>query len=52
MNRRKINPQKILFFDTETTGFKPGNISQLSYIIVDGDNIRSNIFSLKFLMLK
>lgn len=26
---------KLLFFDTETTDLKPGNICQLSYIIVD-----------------
>lgn len=26
---------KLLFFDTETTGIKPGNICQLSYITVD-----------------
>ncbi|WP_404987547.1 3'-5' exonuclease [Clostridium culturomicium] len=26
---------KLLFFDTETTSIKPGNICQLSYIIVD-----------------
>ena len=26
---------KLLFFDTETTGVKPGSICQLSYIIVD-----------------
>ena len=26
---------KLLFFDTETTSVKPGNICQLSYITVD-----------------
>lgn len=26
---------KMIFFDTETTGLKPGNICQLSYILVD-----------------
>lgn len=26
---------KLLFFDTETTSIKPGNICQLSYIVVD-----------------
>ena len=26
---------KLLFFDTETTGIKPGSICQLSYITVD-----------------
>lgn len=30
---------RMLFFDTETTGFNPGNICQLSYLIVDGDQI-------------
>lgn len=28
---------KLLFFDTETTDLKPGNICQLSYIIVDSN---------------
>lgn len=28
---------KLLFFDTETTGIKPGSICQLSYIIIDTD---------------
>lgn len=28
---------RMLFFDTETTGLKPGQIGQLSYIIVDTD---------------
>ncbi len=26
---------KMIFFDTETTGIRPGNICQLSYILVD-----------------
>lgn len=26
---------KLLFFDTETTGIKPGSICQLSYILID-----------------
>ncbi len=26
---------KMIFFDTETTGITPGNICQLSYIVVD-----------------
>ncbi|MDZ7543527.1 3'-5' exonuclease, partial [Clostridium perfringens] len=26
---------KLLFFDTETTSIKPGNICQLSYIVID-----------------
>lgn len=30
---------KMIFFDTETTGFRPGNICQLSYLIIDGDNL-------------
>ncbi|GAA0126787.1 MULTISPECIES: 3'-5' exonuclease [Clostridium] len=28
---------KMIFFDTETTGISPGNICELSYIIVDTD---------------
>lgn len=31
----------VLFFDTETTGFKPGNICQLSYILLDGEEVSS-----------
>ena len=42
-----MNPQKILFFDTETTGFKPGNICQLSYIILDNEDIKSNNYFFK-----
>lgn len=29
----------MLFFDTETTGFRPGSICQLSYIIIDGNTL-------------
>lgn len=29
---------KLLFFDTETTSIKPGNICQLSYIVVDASS--------------
>lgn len=29
---------KLLFFDTETTDIKPGNICQLSYILVDNNS--------------
>lgn len=40
---------KMIFFDTETTGLRPGNICQLSYILVDTDikpnkTIGKNIF--------
>lgn len=42
MNISDLNSQKILFFDTETTGLNPGNICQLSYIIIDGDCIQAN----------
>lgn len=33
---------KLVFFDTETTGIKPGSICQLSYITVDTD-VKPNI---------
>lgn len=32
---------KMIFFDTETTGLKPGHICQLSYILVD-TNVKPN----------
>ena len=32
---REWTSLKMIFFDTETTGLKPGSICQLSYIIVD-----------------
>lgn len=36
---------KFIFLDTETTGFNPGSICQLSYIIFDGENaIGKNYF--------
>ncbi|MBU3156159.1 3'-5' exonuclease [Clostridium estertheticum] len=40
---------RMIFFDTETTGIRPGNICQLSYILVDTDykptkTIGKNIF--------
>jgi DNA polymerase III subunit epsilon len=40
---------KMIFFDTETTGLRPGNICQLSYILVDTSDkpikpIGKNIF--------
>ncbi len=47
MNTNKTNPQKMLFFDTETTGLHPGNICQLSYIIIDKDDIKSNNYFFK-----
>ena len=35
----------ILYFDTETSGLRPGQICQLSYIMQDGDNLSArNIF--------
>ena len=35
----------ILFFDTETTGLRPGRIIQLSYIMADGQNtVAKNFF--------
>lgn len=39
--------KKLLFLDTETTGFKPGNICQLSYLIIDGNNIIPNNYFFK-----
>ena len=47
MTIRKTNSQSMLFFDTETTGFEPGNICQLSYIIIDGKDIKSNNYFFK-----
>ena len=47
MNTDKTTPQKILIFDTETTGLNPGNICQLSYIIVDCGDIKSNNYFFK-----
>ena len=35
----------VLYFDTETTGLRPGQICQLSYVMQDGDSLSSrNIF--------
>ncbi len=34
----------ILYFDTETTGLRPGNILQLSYILDYGDNVKGKNF--------
>lgn len=31
----------ILFFDTETTGFRPGSICQLSYIVLQEEEVKS-----------
>lgn len=47
MDKDKKVGKKILFFDTETTGLHPGNICQLSYIIIDRDNIRSSNYFFK-----
>lgn len=35
MLQRGVDNMKLLFFDTETTDIRPGNICQLSYILVD-----------------
>jgi len=45
----ELKVMKMIFFDTETTGLKPGSICQLSYIFVDTDvkptlTIGKNIF--------
>ena len=34
----------ILYFDTETTGLRPGRIIQLAYIIDYGDTIKAKNF--------
>lgn len=34
----------IIFFDTETSGLRPGRIIQLSYVILDGENITGKNF--------
>ncbi|OPJ60383.1 3'-5' exonuclease [Clostridium oryzae] len=34
---------RMIFFDTETTGIRPGSICQLSYIIVDRENGRNSV---------
>ncbi|NMA49991.1 MAG: 3'-5' exonuclease [Tissierellia bacterium] len=39
MNLNISEMPRMLFFDTETTGFNPGNICQLSYVIVDGEEV-------------
>lgn len=44
MKDKDFNPASILFFDTETTGFRPGNICQLSYLIINGQDILPNNF--------
>lgn len=40
----------IIFFDTETTGLTPGHVIQLSYIMLDGDNVigKNFYFSVPF----
>lgn len=47
MDRRKTNSKKILFFDTETTDLYPGNICQLSYIIIENEDIIDKNFFFK-----
>lgn len=34
----------VIYFDTETTGLKPGHVIQLAYILDDGKNIRGKNF--------
>ena len=34
----------IIYFDTETTGLRPGQIAQLSYVIADGEQARGKNF--------
>lgn len=43
----KLDPLRMIFFDTETTGFRPGNICQLSYLLVDGDEVEPKNFFFK-----
>lgn len=44
MKDSKGNP-KVIFFDTETTGLKPGNICQLTYIIANEEGVKAkNLF--------
>lgn len=43
----KANIHRILVFDTETTGFKPGSICQLSYLIINGNDISSDNYYFK-----
>lgn len=42
---------KTIIFDTETTGLNPGNICQLSYVIIDDDNIiaKNYFFKVNFI---
>lgn len=46
MKDSKGNPA-IIFFDTETTGLKPGNICQLTYIIANEDGVKAKNFFFK-----
>ena len=39
--------KRILFFDTETSGLNPGSICQLSYLILDGNNIEAKNYFFK-----
>ncbi|CAK7038104.1 3'-5' exonuclease [Tissierella sp.] len=43
-NGEEYEKIKMLFFDTETTGLKPGNICQLSYILFDGEATQAKNF--------
>ena len=44
-----LDHNRIIFLDTETTGFSPGQICQLAYIIQDGErlNARNYFFSVE-----
>jgi DNA polymerase-3 subunit epsilon len=47
-NRIKMQPGKsMIIFDTETTGLNPGNIVQLSYLIINDRDIKSKNFFFK-----
>jgi len=47
VNIDKYDLPRMLFFDTETTGLRPGNICQLSYIITNGENIEPHNYFFK-----
>lgn len=47
MNIDKNDLPQMLFFDTETTGLRPGNICQLSYIITIGEDIKPHNYFFK-----
>lgn len=47
MNIDKYDLPQMLFFDTETTGLRPGNICQLSYIITNGEDVEPHNYFFK-----